>query len=368
MRDGGWGTSDLHDRRFGGRWEWVVRVRGGGVAAACQPVASVVTLAGMSRSRVFSLLLAFPVFFPSAAVAATFAFELRPEGSSLRGNIAVTAESGGSLRGDYEAGTNPGGTRTKPGLFGSFGSTENVPVPVELSPALRGPLVSVPSGVFQLGVNEDVGTVVLSGLAVNLLAGGPVVIPTEVTFAFGSFRTRTPDSLFIGGFPFTVPLGESRLTSLAAAQIGSAAGELSAAGTDLWDFSISTLLVVSGVLESPLGVTELPPVTVPYTLNGRIQQTGDTAMVTAASAFAFLQSEETALDLPDLPFPLPTILPAGGTANIVLDLTLSALTAELDATFSLVAPGRAIPEPATSLVVGGLGWIALRRRRRPVGR
>lgn len=63
------------------------------------------------------------------------------------------------------------------------------------------------------------------------------------------------------------------------------------------------------------------------------------------------------------PFPFPTILPAGGTANVVLDLTLSALTAEIEGTLELAAIGRAIPEPATALVVGGFGWLALRRRR-----
>lgn len=301
--------------------------------------------------------------FPSVVAAATFAFETRPEGTRLRGDVAVTAAAAGSLRGDFDAVANPGGTRTKPGIFGSFGSTENVPVPVELSPALSGPLEAVPSGVFELGLNEDAGTVVLSGLSMNLLAGGPVGLPTEVTLEFDSFRTRSPDSLFIGGIPFTVPLGESRLTSLVAAQIGSAAGELSAAGVDLWDFSISTLVVVSAELESPLGTTVLPPVPVPYTLSGRMQRSGETAVVTAVSALAFSQTEATDFELPDLPFPFPTILPAGGTANVVLDLTLSALTAEIEGALELAAIGRAIPEPATALVVGGFGWLALRRRR-----
>jgi hypothetical protein len=303
------------------------------------------------------------VLLPSGLAAATFTFALRPEGTSLQGEFGLTAATAGSLRGDYDPATNPGGTRTKPGLFGSFGSTENLPVPVELTPVLSGPLDSVPAGVFNLQLNEAAGTVVLSGLSLDLLPGGPVLVPSEVTLEFSTFRTRSPDSLFIGGFPVTVPLGENRLTSLAAAQIGSAAGDLSAAGTDLWDFSISTALLVSGSFESALGTTLLPPVPVPYTLTGRISVSGEVAVVTAASAFAFSQTTDAGLELPDLPFGLPTILPAGGTANVVLDLSLTALTAELDAALALAAPGRAIPEPSTALVVGGLFWVTLRRRR-----
>ena len=317
------------------------------------------------RMRHHHVIFALLVLLPSGLAAATFAFGLRPEGSRLQGEFGVTAATAGSLRGDYDPATNPGGTRTKPGLFGSFGSTENVPVPVELTPALSGPLDSVPAGAFNLQLNEAAGTVVLSGLSLDLLPAGPVPVPSEVTLEFSSFRTRAPDSLFIGGFPLTVPLGENRLTSLAAAQIGSAAGDLSAAGTDLWDFSISTALLVSGSFESALGATPLPPVPVPYTLTGRISVIGETAVVTASSAFGFSQSVDAALDLPDLPFGLPTILPAGGTANVVLDLSLTALTAELNAVLALAAPGRVIPEPAPALLaLGGLCWIGLRRRGR----
>lgn len=299
---------------------------------------------------------------PSGAAAATFAFTLSPVGTGLSGNIGLSAATTGSLRGDHEPSTNATGTRTKPGLFGSFGSEENVPVPVDLTPAARGPLESVPAGGFQLLLNEEAGTVVLSGLNVDLLPAGPVVVPSEISLEFGSFRTRSPDSLFIGGFPLDIPLGENRLTSLAAAQIGSATGTLSAVGVDLWDFNISAVLLVSGAFDGVLGATSLPPIPVPYTLSGRISVAGEEALVTGSSSFEFSNTSELEIDLPAIPIGLPTILPPGGTANVVLELALSSLTTEFEASLVLSAPGRAVPEPGSTLVVCGLVLLTLRRR------
>jgi hypothetical protein len=298
-----------------------------------------------------------------AGRAATFLFTLQPAGTELSGTVALTAATAGLLVGDHDPSANPGGTRTKPGIFGTFGSTENVPVAVELTPGLSGPLQSVPAGSFQLEVDGAAGTVVLSGLAVNLLPSGPLAVPSTVTLTYDSFRTRGPDSLFIGGFPLTVPLGDNQLAALAAAQIGSAAGELAAVGSGLYDFEVSTVLLLSGAFESALGSTELPPVPVPYTLSGRVSLTGDTAMVTATSSFAFADETELGVELPSIPFPLPTILPAGGTANVVLDLALESLATEVAATLTLAAPGRMIPEPSVSLVLGGM-LLAFRRRRK----
>ncbi|MFN0128811.1 MAG: hypothetical protein ACKV19_19240 [Verrucomicrobiales bacterium] len=314
---------------------------------------------------IFSRLFLVLVAWPAEAMAATFAFSLTPEGTRLTGNIGITAAATGSLLGDYESETNPSGTRTKPGLFGSFGSTENVAVPVDLIPGLNGPVNSVPGGAFQLQLNAEAGTVVLSGLTLDLLPGGPLTIPSTVTLEYNTFRTRSPSSLFIGGFPLSVPLGENQLTALAAAQIGSAAGEATPAGINLWDFSISTLLLISGSFEGLLGAAPLPPIPVPYTLNGQIRVDGDgeSAHVTASSGFDFSNSTDLGLDLPALPFGLPTLLPPGGTAIVVLDLSLSSLSAELSSTLSIAAPGRVIPEPGAALVACGLFWTSLRRRR-----
>jgi len=312
----------------------------------------------------FVMLVMLSALQPMTAGAATYSFTLAPAGTSLSGTVTVAAGTAGFLVGDYEAEINPTGTRTKPGLFGPFGGAENLPVPVELAPGLQGAIESVPTGSLVLEVDESTGRVILSGLSVNFLPAGPAVVPSELTLAYDSFRTRTPDSLFIGGFPLTLPLGGTELSALAAAQIGSAAGALSGLGSGLYDFSISTVLLLSGSFESALGSIALPPLPVPYTLIGRIGLAGEEAMLTASSALAFSNESALGIELPSLPFPLPTILPPGATAGLLLELTVDSLTTELSTSFALAAPGRLIPEPGSALVVSGLLWALAQRRRR----
>lgn len=207
---------------------------------SCPPGGVLLRIGGMSRNLfcMFGLWALWPVGRTPAAV---YAFTLTPAGSGLNGNIGPTAATAGSLQGDYDAVDNPAGTRTKPGLFGTFGATENVPVPVELAPALSGPLATQASGRFQLEVNEAAGTLLLSGLTVDWLASGPVTVSTGVTLTYGSFRTRSPDSLFIGGFPVTLPLGNGELSSLLGEQTGPAAGTLTALGSGLYDFTVTVV-------------------------------------------------------------------------------------------------------------------------------
>jgi len=307
--------------------------------------------------------LALAVIDPGTVVAATYSFTLTPAGTALTGTVGVTAATAGSMVGTFDATTNPEGTRTKPGLLGTFGATENVPVPVTLTPGFSGAVQSVPTGGLDLSVDASTGRVILSGLSLNLLPAGPVLVPSELTLAYESFRTRTPDSLYIGGFPLTLPLGDASLTELAAAQIGSSAGDLSEVEPGVYDFSISTLLLLNGAFESTLGALPLPPIPVPYTLTGRVGVMGDEAILTATSTVGFSNAAALGVALPGLPFPLPTILPPGSTANLLFDLTLDSVETELATTLTMAASGQLIPEPGALLVVVGLTWVLGRRRR-----
>ncbi len=300
------------------------------------------------------------------APGAVYAFTLTPAGSGLNGSIGLTADTAGSLQGDYHAVDNPAGTRTKPGLFGSFGATENVPVPVELSPVLSGPLATRSSGSFQLQINESAGTLLLSGLSVDWLANGPVTVSTGVSLTYDSFRTRSPDSLFIGGFPLTLPLGNNELSSLLGVQTGPSAGTLTALGSGLYGFSVATVLQVTGDFDGTFGRFTLPPVPVPWILQGQLSLAGDTATITASGALDFNETADPALALPGIPLALPTIIPSGGTANLRFDLNLNSIGAEVDSTFIMGATGIAIPEPSSGLALLGLTVMCFCRRRTPV--
>ncbi len=315
-------------------------------------------------NRKHAVFLLWGILSAAPAGAAVFAFSTTPAGSSLAGNVGLTAATAGTLQGNYDAVNNPTGTRTKPGLFGTFGAAENVPVPVTLTPALTGPVSSQPVASFQLAVDEAAGTVLLSGFSINLLPAGPLTLGTSVSLRYDSFRTRNPDSLFIGGFPVTLPLGSGELSSLIGEQDGpEAGGTLTAVASGLYDFSVGGLMLVSGTFDGALGNTALPPVPVPWVFQGRIGIAGDAAQLTMSTAFEFSQSTGPGAALPGFPLALPTILPAGGTADLVFNLTLSQLEAELTSTLTLAAQGTAVPEPGWGLSVLAGMILGLRRRR-----
>ena len=171
----------------------------------------------------------------------------------------------------------------------------------------------------------------------------------------------------ICAFPVTLPLGSSELSSLLGEQTGLGSGTLTAVGSGLYDFTVSTVLLVTGDFDSTFGRFALPPVPVPWILQGRLSLAGDTAAVTAAGAFAFDETSDPAMALPGLPLALPTLLPAGGTAHLVFDLTLNSIGAGVDSTFTLGATGTAIPEPSSGLALLGLAGLLMRRRREVPG-
>ena len=72
------------------------------------------------------------------APAQPYDFNVVAPPSGISGSLALSARTQGTLVGNYNPDTNPNGTRTKPGLFGPFGPTENVPVEVRIGAAIGG--------------------------------------------------------------------------------------------------------------------------------------------------------------------------------------------------------------------------------------
>src|SRR3954470_3106618 len=83
-------------------------------------------------------------------------------------NASVSANTSGTLIGNWDATTNPTGTRTKPGLFGTFGDTENVAVPATISFATSG-APSVPlGGGFRMAIDGGALSVELTDYASSM--------------------------------------------------------------------------------------------------------------------------------------------------------------------------------------------------------
>ena len=80
----------------------------------------------MHRSRLFWAILGAAGAL-HLAPAQLYDFNVVAPPSGISGNLAISARTQGTLVGNYDQTNNPTGTRTKPGLFGSFDPTENVP-------------------------------------------------------------------------------------------------------------------------------------------------------------------------------------------------------------------------------------------------
>lgn len=316
----------------------------------------------MHRSRLFWAILG-AVWTVHLASAQLYDFTVVAPPSGISGNLAISARTQGTLVGNYDPDTNPKGTRTKPGLFGSFDPTENVPVNVSIGAAIGGNINRQASGTFRATVDDGNNTITFENLSLNFLANGPAVLPVTITLAGQSFRTRNPNSTYIlpsQGISF--PIGTVNLSQFTAVQTGVGAGVLTPAGVDTYDFTAGVLVdltLAADLLGNPLAQTF--PFVLP--LQGQVVVQGNSAVITSLQPLNFSQSFNPNLDLPPFEFGLPTILPPGSTANLIFDLTLEEIGFEVDLDINLRAEGTLVPEPA-SLSALGLGLTALLRRRR----
>jgi hypothetical protein len=316
----------------------------------------------MQGSRLFWVL-AGVIGALSLASAQLYDFTVVAPPSGISGNLSISASTQGTLVGNYDPNTNPTGTRTKPGLFGQFGPTENVPVNVSIGAAIGGNINRQAGGTFRATVDGSTNTITFENLSVNFLANGPAVLPVTLTIAGQSFRTRNPTSTYIlpsQGISF--PIGTVNLSQFAAVQTGAGAGVLTPTGPDQYDFTAGVLVdltFAADLLGNPFAQTV--PIVLP--LQGQVVVSGNSALITSLQPLNFSQTFNPNLDLPPFEFGLPTILPPGSTANLIFDLLLEEIGLNVDLDVNLRAEGTLVPEPA-SLTALGLGLAALVRRRR----
>jgi len=283
-----------------------------------------------------------------ASAATPIDFTVDAGASGLDGTQTVGVETSGTLIGNWDPVDNPTGTRTKPGIFGAFGDTENLPVDVTLSGQIGGPLQTAPTGTFRLMLDPAAGTVELTDLALDLLGGVPLQRPATVTFQTPAFRTRNPSSTYPGGVPITLPIGSVTLGLLTATQVGGPSlGTLTETGPGTYDFAVAaavTYTLAADFLGTPLAP---PPVPGVFVLGGQVVITGATARLTSVRPIELAGTQNPGFALPEFPLALPTVLPPGGTANVLMNLTLDEVGFALDATATIAADGVVGPPPLT---------------------
>jgi len=280
-------------------------------------------------------------------------FVMSPADSNLNVNVSLQAFTSGTLIGNYDANTNPTGTRTKPGLFGSFGPTENLPVPVEVNPSVEGNVASKPAGTFSMVFHPEAGQMVLLGFFSDLLHSGAVSLPASAEFATDGFRTRNPTSTYPAG-RFTVPVGEILVSQLTVTQTGDpAVGTLTPLGGNRYAFAVAPTVVLFIHAEMQGYVLETTSNPNPLVLAGEVEIQGDTATILSVNTIDWSDVDTPNQPIPQFAMDLPTVFPPGDVAHLLFDLTLNEVRTRVNGTYTIAASGVASYRTVSGVVTLG---------------
>lgn len=276
--------------------------------------------------NLFSVYGVVPSAIVALASAAPIGFTVDPDLSSVLGEFTLSADTAGTLIGDYDPDTNPDGTQTRPGLFGGSG---NQPIPITLDIALETALDQSPSGAFTMDADLDALLFAISGLSADLLNGGSVDTVLDLTFFYDTFRTFNPFFIYPGGIPLPVQLPAGSITTFTLVQSGPMTpGVLFPNNDD--SYSMTGLLpveltIVGDALGTPIEPGALPFV-LPVTGTFTPEPSGGGTIVLELSLDTIAQTIDTSdlPPLPDIPFPLPT-LTEGVFANVILSLAVQSI-------------------------------------------
>lgn len=290
--------------------------------------------------RTLPLAATLALFSAPAAALQQFQLELDPRASTVSLTAGFSVELPGSLIGDFDATTNPQGTRTVPGLLGGPG---NEPVPVDLGFSGDTDFDAPPLGGLVLDADAGQLTLEVSELGLDLLGGTPATSALTLSLLYSTFRSYQPDSLYIGGIPLDLPLGDQAISEARLDQTAPALGSLIPAGRP-GEYTLDVLVPVelSLILDAGTGPVPIGPLPVTLPLTGDLTLTGDLAQLSVAFALPIDQSVPDPLPgfaIDDLPLDLPTILPPGETAHLLLDATIASLDIQSDLSATLVAAG-----------------------------
>lgn len=271
---------------------------------------------------------------PVAAIGNTYTLGT---GGSLNLQGSLETVLAGSFIGDWDELENPDGTRTLPGVWGGSG---NNPIPIELTIAIEFDGDSDPTGPLEFTIDPKTSSATIDGLAWNVLPETVMDATLTGTVLYDTFRTVAPSSLYPGGIPISIPFGQASVTGATITQAGPAVGTATPIDGQPGDFDVlipvpATLsLLVVGDTFGELPV-EFP---ILIAIEGVYQPGSETDILTMTAAADFDQSGDLPGEpLPTIPFEMPTILPPGDTAGVLLTLTPGSASAQAAIAADLVA-------------------------------
>jgi hypothetical protein len=307
------------------------------------------------------------------AVVVPYRFVIAPTSGLSTSHASVAANTSGTLIGNWDALANPTGTRTKPGLFGTFGDTENVAVNTSINFSTSGAPSVLLGGSFRMSFDSTALTVGLSNYAAVNSGPATGALATSATVTTATFRTRNPSSTYPGGIPVTIPLGDATITSLSLTQTAPSSGTLAPDGPNRFTFTVAPMVDVTMGVNLTGNDLVLGPTSIVLPMQGAVTFDGSTASLSSLAPVQVNDVTNPAEALPPIPFGLPTVLPPGLTANVIFNLTLDQLTTMIDGSVSTNATGRIdrlkyvsltqVPEPAGVSTIGPAAVLVLSRRR-----
>lgn len=277
-----------------------------------------------------------------AAPAQSFLHSFDGVSSSIDLGLSLGLDLTGNIRGVSGPSFVGAGTRTQSGLFGDDGTNEDIPISLGLALGLD--VAADLDGSFALTLDQDLGTVTVEEFTATL-PDLPGAAGIDVTLTYSTFRTFAPDSLYIGGFPLTLPLGAGDLADIELVQSlpafgtatpGAVEGTFDLALAVPVDFSFTFTAGLLGGGGDPIPVGPLP-LLLPLSVTLDLADCG--ALITGGAMDMTSQSIPSPFPLAfdDLPLDLPTILPPGNTANLLLSAGLDSLTVDLGFGIALAA-------------------------------
>jgi len=275
----------------------------------------------------------------SPAWGQSYSLSLDPSLSTSHLDGVTEVALSGAWRGVYDPVTNPTGTKTLPGILGGSPS-DNTPVPISMDFEVQPLLDGSPAGNLDIDLQGPV--VIIDGLAIDLLGGQTGTMDMTLEVIYDTFRSFDPDSLYIGGFPVNIPLGSADLTLATLTQTAPGVGVLGSnpAGQQTIDVVVPLdLLLETG---SAGAVTPIGPIPLLVPLSGTVSQAGGVLSLVAALNLPFSQVTNDPFAgavFADNPIDVPTVLPPGGIANLLLDFLVDSITANGLLQVALVADG-----------------------------
>lgn len=265
--------------------------------------------------------------------------------SSLTADLLLALPLDGNFIGNYDAATNPGGTQTRPGIFGGSG---NNPIPYTSTLRAETLVESVPTGTFVLTVQPETLLVEVEEFSLDLLGEKPGAIDLSLDILYSTFRTFNPNSLYPGGVTIPVPLGSGAITVLSATQNGLGAGVLVPQGKNTYQFNVLVpveVLFTADFQGQPIGGAPIPAA-LPLVGTLVVTPEGVALDVTATNAGEFTQPFDPPQTIESQPLALPTVLPPGNTANLLLSGSIDQVSVTQGLELGLSATGTIACPPA----------------------